>query len=126
MSSQSLAILVSIHNSVEIQLWARGDLDVELTAEQLFTAPSIRDLAIAIDQSLAGKPRFRTRGNECSLEAGRWVICPQPRPEVKLRLFCFPYAGGSASAFKSWTEALTDHIELCVFKCRDVRKLSES
>ncbi len=114
--------------SVEIQLWARGDLDVELTVEQLFTAPSIRDLAIAIDQSLAGKPYASEQGEtSVASKPGRWVICLQPRPEVKLRLFCFPYAGGSASAFKSWTEALTKHIELCVFQMpgREER-LSES
>ena len=103
--------------SVEIQLWVRGDLDVELTVEQLFTAPSIRDLAIAIDQSLEGKPDASKQG-ETSLVSypGRWVICTQPRPEAKFRLFCFPYAGGSASAFKSWSEALTENIELCVFQ----------
>lgn len=29
-----------------------------------------------------------------------------------MRLFCFPYAGGGASAYRSWAEALGDGIEL--------------
>ena len=41
--------------AVEIRLWVHGDLDVDLAVEQLFTAPSIRDLALSIDKSLMGK-----------------------------------------------------------------------
>ncbi|MBA2677582.1 MAG: thioesterase [Ktedonobacteraceae bacterium] len=31
---------------------------------------------------------------------------------ARLRLFCFPYAGGSASAFRSWPESVPEHIEV--------------
>ena len=41
--------------SVEIQLWVRSDLEVELTIEHLFTSPSIRDLAILVDQFIEVK-----------------------------------------------------------------------
>jgi surfactin synthase thioesterase subunit len=30
-----------------------------------------------------------------------------------LRLLCFPYAGGAASAYRSWTEALPAEIDVC-------------
>ena len=103
--------------SVEIQLWVRGDLNVELAVEQLFTAPSIRDLSITINQLLEGKPDELEEGEMSkNSKPGRWLICPQPRPEAKLQLFCFPYAGGSASAFKLWADALTEDIELCVIQ----------
>ncbi len=42
-----------------------------------------------------------------------WVVCPRPNPRARLRLFCFPYAGGGATAFRSWQELLTRDAELC-------------
>ena len=31
----------------------------------------------------------------------------------RMRLFCFPYAGGGASVFRQWANLLPDHIEVC-------------
>jgi surfactin synthase thioesterase subunit len=42
-----------------------------------------------------------------------WITCPQPLPQAKLRLFCFAYAGGSASVFRIWANYLPKTIELC-------------
>ncbi|MFM7363677.1 MAG: thioesterase II family protein [Cuspidothrix sp.] len=42
-----------------------------------------------------------------------WVTCPQPNPEAKLRLFCFPFAGGSSTAFRTWPNYLPKTIEVC-------------
>lgn len=42
-----------------------------------------------------------------------WVTCPKPNPKAKLRLFCFPYAGGSAWVFRPWLNHLPTTIELC-------------
>ncbi|MCM4083105.1 thioesterase II family protein [Paractinoplanes hotanensis] len=36
----------------------------------------------------------------------RWVSHPAPRPEAPIKLFCFPYAGGGASAFRQWAPRL--------------------
>lgn len=41
-----------------------------------------------------------------------WLFCRTPRPEAALRLFCFPFAGGSASAFRLWHEGLPG-VEVC-------------
>ena len=44
----------------------------------------------------------------------RWVPYRRPRTTAPaLRLFCFPYAGGLASAFNGWTDALPASIEVC-------------
>ncbi len=36
----------------------------------------------------------------------------RPKPLARYRLFCFPYAGGSAAAFLGWEELLPPEIEL--------------
>ncbi|MBD2568834.1 thioesterase II family protein [Anabaena lutea] len=42
-----------------------------------------------------------------------WVTCPQPNPQAKIRLFCLPYAGGSAMVFRNWADDLPSTIEVC-------------
>jgi medium-chain acyl-[acyl-carrier-protein] hydrolase len=42
-----------------------------------------------------------------------WFITPQPRPSAPLRLFCFPYAGMGASAYRPWAAELPADVELC-------------
>lgn len=42
----------------------------------------------------------------------RWFPYRQPRPDARLRLFCFPYAGGSAAAFRGWQGELPEAVEL--------------
>lgn len=42
-----------------------------------------------------------------------WIVFPKPNPQAKLRLFCFPYAGGAASVYRSWPEGCPAEIEIC-------------
>ena len=42
-----------------------------------------------------------------------WVVTPKPAPSARLRLFCFPYAGGGASVFYSWPRSLPPEVEIC-------------
>ncbi|MYW05267.1 alpha/beta fold hydrolase [Streptomyces sp. SID3343] len=37
---------------------------------------------------------------------GLWVTLPRPRPDAEIRLYCLPYAGAGASAFRGWPAAL--------------------
>lgn len=46
-------------------------------------------------------------------QSSPWMFHFQRRPEAKLRLFCFPYAGGSATVFRGWPSKLSDQVELC-------------
>jgi surfactin synthase thioesterase subunit len=45
---------------------------------------------------------------------------PKPNPEARLRLFCFPFAGGLASFFRSWSDELPPDLqaklELCAIR----------
>ena len=45
-----------------------------------------------------------------------WVIFPKPNPQARLRLFCFPYAGGGASIFRPWPSDLPAGIEVCAIQ----------
>ena len=52
-----------------------------------------------------------------SLAATRpWVVRFKPSPTARLRLFCFPYAGGGAAAYRPWVAGLPSSIELCAVK----------
>lgn len=42
-----------------------------------------------------------------------WLVTYQDCPAAKLRLFCFPHAGGGAHIYHSWTDDLPSRIEVC-------------
>lgn len=42
-----------------------------------------------------------------------WLACRKPKPHARLRLFCFPYAGGNAAIFRAWPEGLPADVEVC-------------
>lgn len=45
-----------------------------------------------------------------------WVTCPKPNPQALIRLFCFPYAGGSSLIFRNWSDKLAPNIEVCAIE----------
>jgi medium-chain acyl-[acyl-carrier-protein] hydrolase len=45
--------------------------------------------------------------------ANPWVTFFRPNPRARLRLFCFPYAGGSSLIYRQWPEGLPADVELC-------------
>lgn len=46
-----------------------------------------------------------------SLEKSLW-LGGTDNPQAKMRLFCFPAAGGGTLAFRGWAEQLPEHVEL--------------
>lgn len=42
-----------------------------------------------------------------------WITCRRPSPQARLRLFCFPYAGGGAAIFRAWSDGLPADVEVC-------------
>lgn len=43
----------------------------------------------------------------------KWVMRPRPNPGARMRLFCFPYAGGTAQIYHGWPSGLPDFVEVC-------------
>ncbi|OEE65941.1 hypothetical protein A1OO_09025 [Enterovibrio norvegicus FF-33] len=43
-----------------------------------------------------------------------WFVIPAPNAQAKMRLFCFPYAGGNAATFQAWTQVLPTFVELVI------------
>lgn len=46
------------------------------------------------------------------MQSTPWLVCPQPAPQANTRLFCFPYAGGSAAVFAPWARSVARSLEL--------------
>jgi medium-chain acyl-[acyl-carrier-protein] hydrolase len=42
-----------------------------------------------------------------------WIEYLKPNPQAHLRLFCFPYAGGGASIFRTWANDVPTGVEVC-------------
>lgn len=47
-----------------------------------------------------------------NLSESPWFAFSKPRPLARLRLFCFPYAGGGASIYRTWGSDLPMEIEV--------------
>src|SRR5262249_7482100 len=41
-----------------------------------------------------------------------WVVRYRPNEQARLRLLCFPYAGGMARVYRPWLDALPSEVEL--------------
>lgn len=56
-----------------------------------------------------------TVGGRYSMSEGaeHWLGWHSPNPQARLRLFCFPYGGGGAAAFRTWQEQLPPTVEVC-------------
>jgi medium-chain acyl-[acyl-carrier-protein] hydrolase len=48
--------------------------------------------------------------------AAGWILRTRVQPRARLRLFCFPYAGGAASAYRSWAETLPSEVDVCAIQ----------
>jgi medium-chain acyl-[acyl-carrier-protein] hydrolase len=51
-----------------------------------------------------------------SLSSNPWIIRLKPNTAPRVRLFCFPHAGGNASTFRDWVEYCPVDIEVCAIQ----------
>ena len=45
-----------------------------------------------------------------------WIVCPEKKDAAAKRLFCFPFAGRGASAYRTWIEETGADLELCLIQ----------
>jgi surfactin synthase thioesterase subunit len=45
-----------------------------------------------------------------------WLSFSKPPQKARLRLFCFPHAGGGASLFRTWTRDLPADVHVCAIR----------
>ncbi len=50
------------------------------------------------------------------MQIDTWFQCRKPNPHARLRLLCFPYAGGGVSVFRVWPDLLPSEIEVWAIK----------
>jgi medium-chain acyl-[acyl-carrier-protein] hydrolase len=48
-----------------------------------------------------------------SAQGNAWIVSYRQPEQARLRLFCFPYAGGAASIFRTWQDSLPADVEVC-------------
>lgn len=51
-------------------------------------------------------------GRKISTDSEKWFQTPKPRQRPRLRIFCLPYAGGSATIYHRWSQRLPDDVEV--------------
>jgi len=89
-------------------------LGIRISAAKLIRGPSVEQL---VDELL---PLFAKDGEEAAepilvaprTEAERWLVVVGPRAAPRLRLFCFPFAGGGSAVYRSWAQSLDPDIEV--------------
>src|SRR6185437_8848497 len=52
--------------------------------------------------------------NMTSSTATPWFTSKRPNARARLRLFCFPYAGGGPAIYRLWPQNLPTDVEICV------------
>lgn len=55
---------------------------------------------------------MQTRSGAMTQPANPWLYYFEPRPKASIRLFCFPYAGGTALVYRPWAQKFPASVEV--------------
>jgi acyl transferase domain-containing protein/surfactin synthase thioesterase subunit/acyl carrier protein len=90
-------------------------LGVRVSTAKLIQGPSIEALVddtfaelIEGDNSVAEEPV----GAAPQTDGGGWLVVVGPRASPRMRLFCFPFAGGGSAVYRNWVQSVDPSIEL--------------
>jgi acyl transferase domain-containing protein/surfactin synthase thioesterase subunit len=81
-------------------------LEVAIPTARLLEGPSVAEL---VDQLF---PPEGPTAIAIAAPQPEWLVRVQPRSAPKLRLFCFPFAGGGSALFREWAERLGSDVEV--------------
>ena len=93
----------------QFKIYVPVEFLAELNLEQFLT-----QLLCLIEQS--DRPQDQNKALNNQNTDNSWIVTPQPNPQARYRLFCFPYAGAGASIFNSWQAQLPPEVELCALQ----------
>jgi phthiocerol/phenolphthiocerol synthesis type-I polyketide synthase E len=93
---------VNLANSIE------SALGLPIAVSQVMGSATVRDLVASVLAGIRSDSRTKSVNR-----ASAWIVTPVPRPKAQFRLFCFHYAGASASVYRAWADLLSPAIELC-------------
>ena len=84
------------------------DLEIRVPTTAVWTHSTLAGLAQYLLRLLG------TTGNDTERQpehatSSAWFRTLEPRSQATARLYCFPHAGGSASAYRTWTSHLPEH-----------------
>ncbi|MGB7438932.1 MAG: alpha/beta fold hydrolase, partial [Candidatus Acidiferrum sp.] len=86
---------------------------VEVLAEKLKACLNQAQSAEAVESGATANDRSKDKSMTTVAAFDSWIAFRKPNPRVRLRLFCFPYAGSGASIFRIWSNSLPAGVELC-------------
>lgn len=98
-SLMALALMRIINNA----------FNINYSLPDILQGPTIELLAANISDALhqpATEKQLTTTINP-------WIAYREKQTNTKIRLFCFPYGGGSASIYRDWQQSLPSSIEVC-------------
>ncbi|MDB9511355.1 alpha/beta fold hydrolase [Kamptonema animale CS-326] len=104
---------------VELKNQIEKDLEISLLVKELIAGPSITQLALKMSSQLTPAieellPTLEIAALTVSQDTHlSWINKSEFSTSAKIRLFCFPYAGGGASTYRSWESQLPPEIEVC-------------
>jgi surfactin synthase thioesterase subunit/acyl carrier protein len=88
-------------------------LGLAMSVTQLLNRQSVNTLSKALLQALGHGARAQEHDAKPVKHAeSTWFVCRDPRGDAKVRLICFPYAGGGPSVYSGWPELLPDWVEV--------------
>ena len=109
--------------SVNVASRLEAALGIPVPVAKLIRGPSIEhlvdDIAPELIEAEGGVAEAPAAAASAAVQVGTskvdgdgWLVFPRPNPLAKVRLFCFPYAGGNAAVYRPWVESLRPDIEL--------------
>ncbi|NEO76845.1 MAG: alpha/beta fold hydrolase [Moorea sp. SIO4G3] len=103
---------------IELRSKLESQLEVTISADKIQQGLSIIELAEELTKQLTQdgySPEIINSEDEIKElvdKTRRWIAYHQPKPNARLRLFCFHPWGSSASMFQGWSDQLLTDIEV--------------
>ena len=99
---------------MELRSKLETQLEVTISAGKILQGPSIIELAEELTKQLTqdSYSNFEDENKELVNQTSNWIAYYKPKPNARLRLFCFHPWGSNASIFRGWSEDLLTDIEV--------------